>query len=193
MRVSTGLGLVALIGASLVALIASRAAAQNVAFEDLRGMVIKSRVVRQLVNVQKGRRDIGEGDSDTTVTIDGAGLITYVWKFNWHNASGNYPSKPVTATDPLNSVAAAEALGGGHRLWTFDNGTLTFIRTYRVGAFKRTYTFTRTPTGLACEATEAQVREVGASWSEFSSAASGTITRTLSERLISSSCTVSKQ
>lgn len=50
-------------------------------------------------------------------------------------------------------------LGAGHAVWFFDKSTLTNLRTYTGGAFKRQIAFARTADGYTCAAQDAYARQ----------------------------------
>ena len=74
------------------------------------------------------------------------------------------------------------------------DGTLTFLRANeKAGAFKRTIAFARGVTGLTCTANDSIVREEGADGIVVNSVMNGVPTTIIREKLISSSCRVTKQ
>lgn len=83
-------------------------------------------------------------------------------------------------------------LGSGHAVWFFDKETLTNLRVYKGGAFKREILFARGASGLTCTVTDAFLREDGVGSIELRSAVDGTPVKLISSKQVSSSCQVTK-
>jgi hypothetical protein len=82
----------------------------------------------------------------------------------------------------------------GHTVWTFAEGTLTFLRANTVaGAFRRDIVFTRSDKGLKCAARDTIVDEKGTSNIVTYSVIDGRPTTILREKQISSTCQVTQQ
>src|SRR5712691_1997877 len=62
---------------------------------------------------------------------------------------------------PLGRPAEISSRGGGHRIWIFDPGVLTLLRTYEGGAYKTTFAVTRSEAGFSCTASVSWPRETG--------------------------------
>jgi hypothetical protein len=85
-------------------------------------------------------------------------------------------------------------MDNGDAVWTFADGTLTFLRANKItGAFRRDIIFARTDTGLKCSARDTIVREKGAGDIVTYSVIDGRPTTIVREEQISSNCRVSQQ
>jgi len=80
--------------------------------------------------------------------------------------------------------------GGGHQLWIFENGVLTFLRTYEGGGMKATFAMNRNATGFNCTTNVVWPREVGISSIKTRSDVDQTVLELLSTKQIASSCRI---
>ena len=83
--------------------------------------------------------------------------------------------------------------GGGHGVWTFEDGTLSFLRILKGGAIRWNVVFERDGGALKCKAAENLVREEGVRGIITQSALDDVPMVILSAKQISSTCRVTKQ
>jgi hypothetical protein len=83
--------------------------------------------------------------------------------------------------------------GPGHVVWVFDAGTLTMLRTYKSGAHKKVFTFTRTAEGIACRYDHIWAFEGDRKSIEVTSAIDGHPLVIVSYKQLSSRCRVTKK
>ena len=108
-------------------------------------------------------------------------------------SAGTRTGKATGGTWTLEQPRTLKNRGGGHGVWIFENGTLTNLRTFKGGAFKKTIAFARTADGLNCSATEILLREDGVTGVNLTSAFDGRPSQIMNSKQISSTCRVMKQ
>jgi hypothetical protein len=104
------------------------------------------------------------------------------------------PGRPLTnsGTATLDEPRQVPSFGGGTTVWEFADGTLTFFRTFRSGAYRAHFAFVRAPSGLACSVSEAFARENGTGEIRMQPDSGGEIT-IISSKLLASSCKVTER
>jgi hypothetical protein len=75
---------------------------------------------------------------------------------------GTRKAEPLIGRFALDEQGPIASRGGGQALFTFEDGTLTFVRTMKSGAFRVAYTIARSEKGLICTATAQYAKERGA-------------------------------
>jgi len=86
---------------------------------------------------------------------------------------------------PVNSF------GGGEGGWSFQAGTLTWVRTFGQGAYRLIVSFDRSAEGLKCNATASLARENGTGAIRFKTE-QGTDIKVLSTKTVSTNCSVKR-
>jgi len=104
------------------------------------------------------------------------------------------PGKPLSNSGKvtLDEKREVPTYGGGMTVWEFVDGTLTFFRTFRSGAYRAHFAFVRSPSGLACNASEAFARENGTGDIRMQPDSGSEIT-IISSKLLASSCKVTER
>jgi hypothetical protein len=74
-------------------------------------------------------------------------------------------------------------------MWKFADNTLTFVRTFRSGAYRMRFAIARNPAGLTCAATGAFARENGDGTIRMESASGREVTL-VGANPVSSSCKI---
>ena len=81
---------------------------------------------------------------------------------------------------------------GDHIVWLFNEGTLTALRTFKGGAYKREFIFAKAGQGLTCKVRDAFAREVGREFVTMNSSIDNAPTKIISSTQTSSTCRVTK-
>ena len=82
--------------------------------------------------------------------------------------------------------------GGGHQMWAFDAGGLTYLRTYEAGSMKATFAVTRSSEGFNCTASVSWPREIGVPTIVMRSDFDNAKIEIVSAKQSASSCRISK-
>jgi hypothetical protein len=166
--------------------------AQTVNWSDLEGTVVDADI----------RRDQRTGRHGLTASV----AIQQTWKISiaadksleftvTTTARGpGAPGRPLTSsgTVTLDEPREVSTFGGGTTVWEFVDGTLTFFRTFRSGAYRAHFAFVRASSGLACNVSEAFARENGTGEIRMQPDFGGEIT-IISSKLLASSCKVTER
>jgi hypothetical protein len=179
--------------AAALGVISTSAWSQAVTFAELEDMVIDVQLLRQQTVRREGKVVSNRAQADVRLAIGSGGSIHATITPTGHNERGSRTGKPASASFVLGETRDMLIRGGGHGIWTFENGTLTYLRIFKGGAMKWTMAFARGADGLTCKASENFVREVGVNGIVTQSALDGVPIVILSAKQISSSCRVAKQ
>jgi hypothetical protein len=167
-----------------------------VKFAELAGSVIEARVVRDQVTRRAGRTFSVRTQDDFKLVIGPDDRIEQSVTATSDTPRGQRRGPTRTGMFTLGEQRPVGALGGGNGAFTFEDGILTFIRTFREGAVKRTFAFSRSPDGLSCTANQAfarEAREEGVGDLAMDSAIDDVPIVIVSYKQISSTCRVVKQ
>jgi hypothetical protein len=165
---------------------------EEVAFADLDGVVIEIRVVVQETVAEKGIAYDGSTERNVKIEIGPGDRIVSTYQGTWHGARGARTGRILRSERKLEQPGDHKAYGGGDVVWTFRDGTLTWLQVYKMGGgFKRTIAFERGPKGITCTVADSYVRENGTGRIAFeSTTGTGGKVEIVSEKQISSSCSV---
>jgi len=167
---------------------ASLSAQQPVTINDLEGAAISASTTHERITRRDGRERPDKYRLDWSIRFISRDTIHTSLVATSNNARGTYSKKNV-ATVNLARPKATKSRGGGHMLWIFENGVLTFLRTYQGGGMKAIFAVTRKSGGFACSATASWPREVGVPSIVLESFDKQPM-EILSEKLVASSCQV---
>ena len=159
---------------------------------DLNGVTIYSTVVHQQVLSRDGKEFSQQSRFDVTVSVKGDRVEGTI------KPSGTTPRgpfhgavQPIAAT--VNKPNASKNFGGGNGIWFLDGSTLTNVLVFKGGgAFRRNIALSRTTNGFACKTSEVFAREGGSGPINWRSTVDGGLLTLVSNRQISSSCSVKK-
>jgi hypothetical protein len=164
-----------------------------VTFAELAGSVIEATVVRDQIMRREARTFATRFQSDIKLVIGPDDRIQVSVTPTTDTPSGRHVGPTRTGPFLLKKTRPLPTQGGGEGVHLFKDGVLTFIRTYKEGAFKRTIAFSRTPDGPSCTAEEGFAREDGVGDIAMNSSIDGRPIVLLSYKPISSTCRVAKQ
>lgn len=171
--------------------IAAPAFAQSVTFPDLEGHAIVADLHRQQNVRREGRTFSVKVHQNWNFYLNDDQMIVMTLNTTAQTPQGTRKAKPNSGSFALDETLKIKARGGGHAVWKFADGTLTFIRTFPSGAFRVNFAFVRGPNGLTCTVTEAFAREGGKEL-KMESAFGGEIT-IISSKQLPSTCKVAKK
>jgi hypothetical protein len=176
-----------------LAVLSAPAWGQAVTFADLEGAVVDSTVISRQVIRREGREVTVRLHNRLNLVIGPGNKINATWTTTSHTPRGVRHGKPRTISATLERPREATGiLGPGHAVWIFNEGTLTNLRTYKGGAFRGEITFVRDAKGFTCARTENYARENGRDPIVLNSAIDGVPLTLISNKQISSTCTVTK-
>jgi hypothetical protein len=178
--------------APLLLLLSSAAPArsQQVTFADLDKALIEAHVVRQQVVRRNGREFPVRNESELQLVIGPGTKIQQTWTPTTHSAGGTKRGRSGTSSFTLEQSRDVGSQGGGKALYLFAEATLTFMRTFKGGAFKRTIAFFRGKDGLTCVAAESFAREEGVGTIFLESWTDGAPVTIVSWKQLSSTCRI---
>jgi hypothetical protein len=165
--------------------------AADVTLADLDGAIIETTSIHDQVGLLNGMRSPNRLAEQRQITIGpGATLQNAITD----TISSERGTKVVqfSGTFTINKPREIGSHGGGHGVYLFANGTLTFLRTLQSGGFKSEITFHRSGAGLTCSIRSPFARENGTGEVEMS-AASGGSWKLVSSKQISSTCRVTRR
>jgi hypothetical protein len=110
-----------------------------------------------------------------------------------HGPDGTRKAKPSSGSFTLDEAKELPSSLGGEGVWRFEDGSLSFIRTFPSGAYRVTFAFTRGSAGLTCAVNETFARENGQGEIRIRSPFAGGEVTLVSTKQLSSSCTVTKK
>jgi hypothetical protein len=179
--------------AAALGVISASAWAQAVTLSDIEGTLVEVRYLRQQTIIRDGREFSNQFQNDYRLSIGANGDLTITGVGTSYSKRGVRRGKGISGQWKLEQAQKTKWRGGGHGVWLFADGTLTFLRTYKGGALKRTIAFAHGAKGLTCKATESLVREVGVAGIVLESGVDGRLMTIVSSKQISSSCRVTTQ
>jgi hypothetical protein len=164
--------------------------AQEVMLADLEGAIIEARFLRHQTLIREGHEVSNQLQTDLKIEIGPADKIRQTLSPTVHTVRGIRKGKPTSGEWTLERARETVTRGGGHTVWFFSDGALTFLRTFQGGALKRVFTFTSGPGGLSCTGTENFVREQGVRGIHLNSGFDDVPVIILTARPISATCRV---
>ena len=169
------------------------ACGQAVTLDELERMTVEATIVRDQVILRDGRKIPVKFQNDLKIVIEPGGKLQVAITPTSQGPRGKRQGETRRSTPTVEKVRELTTLGGGYGVWVFsEDGTLTFLRTYKGGAFKRTIAFARGPEGLTCKAEEAFARENARGPIILDSAVGAGEVQIVSAKQISSRCRVLK-
>jgi hypothetical protein len=171
----------------------SPAWAQPMTLADLEGAVIDVRLLREQRISREGREFSNQFQSDFKLEIGPAGRIRSTFSPTAYTSKGTRTGKVMSGWFTLEQPREVKTSGSGHGVWIFDDGTLTYLRTFHGGGLKMVVTFARNTGEFTCRASESFLREEGVRGIVLESAIDGVPAIVLSAKPISGNCRISKQ
>ncbi len=161
-----------------------------VTLQELDGVRITARVVRAQVIRREGRDVPTRYESDIKLVMGpGNGLQQHV-EATVHGPRGPRKGQTMSSSHKIELPGELRGRGGGQGLFVFENGTLTFLRTFKSGALIRKFEFKSAGSGLTCAMTETFARENGTGTITMNAAAGGGEITIVSWKPVSSTCKI---
>jgi hypothetical protein len=164
-----------------------------VTFADLDGAAVEAKLVMHQVIRREGRQFPVRLHNHVRLSIGPEDKIEVVITPISDTPRGRRYGPSRKGTHKLEQPRSSQTLGGGHGVFVFMDGTLTWLRTFRGGAFKRTFAFARGAEGLTCTATDSFARESGRGRVFLDSSIDGRPVEVVSARQVASTCRVTHQ
>jgi len=140
------------------------ARSQNpVTMDDLQGAIMEASATNQRLVRVNGREVTNKYQTDWTIRFISAEAIRSIFVGTTHDDRGAREAKGSGRVVDVNLARPSEtkSRGGGHQVWIFENGVLTYLRTYEGGGMKATFAMNRDAAGFSCTTNVAWPREVG--------------------------------
>jgi len=176
------------------ALFSLPALAQPVTLAELEGFVVEGRVVVDQRLHREGRDISVQRHERMRFVFYPDNVIEWELTSTGYSPRGAKKGPTRKGKFVLGKVLEARSLGGGQAVYTFEDGTLTSLRTYGgAGGYKRAVSFKRDKSGaLTCSVSETFMREDGVGRVTLNSAVDGKSITVLSAKQVSSNCTLSR-
>jgi hypothetical protein len=188
------LGLVGISAQALGETARTQAAATpgSVTFGELEGFIIEADIVRDQLTQRDGRQVPQQAHTSWRIVIGPEVSIQSTVNVTFYNPHGQRKAEPLTGSFILDQSRHVGSRGGGQGVWHFEEGTLTFTRTFEQGAFRIKFAFSRKDEGLSCQASESFARENGTGPIAMQSAINGQPITMIRAKQISSNCRLFK-
>jgi len=133
----------------------------TVTFADLDGMVMVAKVVQDRTLRHNGKIIKSTNITERRIAFGPGDSLRLDVKFSAEVGGAIKQARPMGGMFELGKPRAVNNFGGGESVWIFDAGKLTLLRIIKEGAFRVTFTFSRSPDGLRCSYDSAMARENG--------------------------------
>jgi hypothetical protein len=176
----------------LVTIMAAPAQAQGkVTLSELQGRMVRGEIVMERVMRRGGREFPVKTKMDWKLKVQEGDAVWQEMRSTVTGPRGTRDTDPLTGTFPLGKSVTVRSRGGGEAMYSFSDGTLTFVRTFKKGAFRKSTAFARGGDGnLTCEMTASHAREEGTGAIELVNPFDGQPMSIVSYKQVSSSCDV---
>ena len=177
---------------ALVTIIAAPAQAQDrVKLSELQGRMVHGKIVTERVMRKGGRQFPVKTKMDWKLKVQESDAVWQEVRQTVTNPRGTRETDPLTRTFPLGKPVTVGSRGGGEAMYSFSDGTLTFVRTFKKGAFRMSTEFARGGDGkLTCVMTGSHAREEGTGAVELVNPFDGQPMSIVSYKQVSSSCEI---
>jgi hypothetical protein len=162
---------------------------QTVTLTDLEGAKIHANLVTEMLAQREGRQSLATQEIDWQIYVESEGRINFSFRPTTRTPRGTRAA-PIRAT----TVKLGEpwSTDNGEAVWQFNDGELTFVRSYKDGAARTIISLKRDGQNLTCSASSVLARERGKSGLVLNSPIDGAPVTILSWKPVSSSCSVSR-
>ena len=167
-------------------------AAAEMEVSALGGIVVDAVVQRDQVVRREGNTVPVRMEQSWKFSVGEDRIIDMKVETTAHSSRGARKAPANSGLFRLEEARDVSSRGGGQAVWTFSDGTLSFIRTFPSGAFRIHFAFADGPGGLTCTATEAFAREDGKREIELESPFGGRVA-VVSTKQVASSCKVTRK
>jgi hypothetical protein len=175
-----------------LAALSASTSAQAVSLSDLDGLIVEADVHRDQNMWRQGGRVSVKVNQSWKISFGNENSIRFAVNTTVRTSDGIRTAPQNAGTFTLDEPREVASRGGGEAVWTFLDETLTFIRTFRSGAYRIHFAFARGSSGLTCTVTEAFAREGENGEIKMQSPFGGEVS-IISTKQLPSSCKVSKK
>lgn len=165
---------------------------QPVTAAELVGYVMKVSVTHDRVMRRDGRQFPNTYQTDWTIDFVSENTIRQIFVATSSTPRGVSKTPPEGRLITLGRPIETGTRGGGHVLWIFDAGVLTFLRTYEGGGMKGSVAVTRSSEGFNCAANISWPREIGVPTIVLRSFVDNSRVEIISAKQTGSSCSIAK-
>jgi hypothetical protein len=178
----------------VAATLTTSVSAQEITLKDLVGTTITSTVWRAQVQRSAGKEYSGTVKSDVEIIVGNWGdPVQFTQTGTWFGSNGRTSTWTARGSGFPGKPGAIPGSGGGDGVGFLQNGTIYVIRTFKAGGFKFEFKLSRRSKGLTCTSRETYLRERGTHAIRLNSNVSGRPLVIVSDKLISSTCQVTKR
>jgi hypothetical protein len=163
---------------------------EQVTIEDLQGATIEASTTDERVVRQKGKNYPGKFQMDLNIRFIDTNSIHVNFVGTWYGARQTRQTKNEGGVANLEHPKEVKSRGGGHSLWTFQDGVLSYLRTYQGGGMIMTFAMNRSAKGFECAAKMSKPRETGIPSINMKSVVAGGWVEILSSKMVRSSCSI---
>jgi len=169
------------------------AAGEPMTVADLEGTALQAEVAFDQTARRQGRTALVKTTQRWMLKVDPDRTVTFQLESTARSPMGTRnaePSRGMFTLDESRQVMGTRGRGEG--VWTFADGTLTFVRTLLSGAFRVAFALRREGDRLTCAVEASFARETGGGPVRLRSPYTGDEVTILQAKQMSSSCTVGK-
>jgi hypothetical protein len=168
-------------------------AQQPVTAADLVGTVMKVSVTNDRVIRRDGRQLPNRYRTDWTIDFVAEDTIRPTFLGTSYGPRGTSKT-PLEGGQliVLGRPNETRSRGGGHQVWIFEAGVLTFLRTYEGGGMRGTFAVTRSLEGFNCTANVSWPRETGVPTIVMRSFVDNSIVEIIGAKQSASSCNIGR-
>ena len=141
------------------ALVPAKSFAGAITITDLAGATVEANINRRQNMQREGRAYSVQTHQNWKFEIHADRTIDMTVSTTFQGPRGVRKAPPNAGRFSLEESRDVRSRGGGQGMWSFDEGTLHFTRTFPSGAYRAHFSFSRSETGINCEVTEAFARE----------------------------------
>jgi hypothetical protein len=162
-----------------------------VTWAELDGAVIEAEMVFNRILEQNGHQFAQQAHPSWKIVISGDWMRT-TWSATFRGPHTEQKAGPITGAAILNQPQKQTVGGPGQGVWHFEEETLTFTRTFKAGASRLKFVFSREGEALSCQASQSYAREHGSGPLNMDSATDRSALTMVSDQQQSQKCRVSK-
>ena len=167
------------------------AAEEGMTFGDLQGRTVEVKVISDRTIFKNGRRFPSRAETSLHVEFGPGDTVSHKHTAKVTGPRGTRQTPALMGKFVLSKSRPVGSRGGGRAMYTFSEQTLTFVRTFRKGAFKYSVSFARTGAGgLTCVVRGSFAREGGRGSIELVNPFDGRPIKIVSYKQVSSDCRV---
>jgi hypothetical protein len=176
------------------ALLATPALAEEkVTFAELQGASLEATFVIDQVVRRNGREIPVRVENDWKIQFHAGDVIHHTTTPTVTGPRGQRKGAVSSAQFTLGKSQTVMGRGGGQGLYTFSDGNLVFMRTFKKGAFRMSIAFAHQSDKLGCTVNASLAREGGVGGLEMASGVDGQPIAIMSYKQVSSVCHLKKQ